>query len=633
MKDFVIFLPSHQKLVDNKETRLTVIDVNTLEHMDVVALVSGLKDLPDADRLWIRQEDLGDVRKSEKPCSIRILQRMADPEEPGDKVFRRAHDRISKHTEFLLTTSEQYLRDIMATTDQWIWEMDADARYTYVSATVEKVLGYRPQDIIGKTIYDFLTQEDTRKTEGFLLRSKHDKAGFKCFPHHKCHRNGNIISVETTGFTLLGSDGALLGWRGVDKDVTRRKEIEEGFRHHQQILAVINTLNSFQIRSEHIYPVLSSVATSLRSILSADKVTIFIPALDSTEVFLIDEGRGLAIVKKKLLRLAKEGGYDGKIFSVGDPTFTSNIKAWRRPRPLVLYAGAKTCRSYMSIPLRGQDGILGVMEFSTLERNGFSRVDLTAMDAIGTGLGLAIERACYCAALQDREKDLSSMSARLVHAQEDERHRISRILHDDVGQFLSSANMILKSVELEPDSGQKRGKGRLEEVGSLIRKAMRRVRDLSFELRPVVLENIGLAEALRHLSAHYHELNGVDIRFATSHVQRRLPENIELALYRVAEEALRNVSKHAKAQHVSMELAQSDHGVIFSVRDDGMGFDHRKARLSAGGLGLRIMEERMKSIGGGLKVISKPNKGTRIVATLSLAAGEGENGDQGYHCG
>ncbi|MDP6179132.1 MAG: sensor histidine kinase, partial [Desulfatiglandales bacterium] len=244
---------------------------------------------------------------------------------------------------------------------------------------------------------------------------------------------------------------------------------------------------------------------------------------------------------------------------------------------------------------------------------------------------LIIERACYCATLQDREKHLGMMSSLLIHAQENERHRISRILHDEVGQFLSSANMMLKSAELELDSEPKKCKIHLEELRSLIKKAMRRSRDLSSELRPVVLETIGLTPALKNLITHYQDILEVKIGFLCSGINERFPENIELTFYRVTEEALRNVTRHAKARNVSLNLVQSGNRVVCTVRDDGIGFNYGKEGSFEKGLVLKIMEERMSSIGGDLRIISKPNKGTRVEASLFLGDEKVENGSQNFH--
>jgi signal transduction histidine kinase len=393
----------------------------------------------------------------------------------------------------------------------------------------------------------------------------------------------------------------------------------------------LNILNNIQLKAENLDQMLYSIAMHLRDVFAADKVTFFIPTLDSRGIHLIREGTRPKIVRKKLLYITKLGRYNGKIFSISDPKLPHQFEVWNKSKSLISYSKEGDYRSYMSIPLRGQDGILGVIEFSKLERNGFSHVDLELMDAIGARIGLIIERSCYCTALQDREKDVSMMSAQLVHAQENERHRISRILHDEVGQFLSSANMILKSAELELDSDQRTSKDHLEKVRSLIRKAMRRSRDLSFELRPVVLETIGLIPALKNMVTHYNDVFDGKIDFLSSGIDERLQENIELALYRVCEEALRNVTRYGKARSVALKLVRSHDKIFLTVRDDGVGFDYSKEVSAAKGLGLKIMEERMSSIGGDFEIVSKPNKGTLVLASLLLANGKEENGHHRFH--
>jgi PAS domain S-box-containing protein len=562
---------------------------------------------------------------------MRIVERIGNQGETHDGKFLTTDDFINVEADPLFTTSEQYLKEIIAATEQWIWEMDINARYTYVSSTVEKALGYKPQEVIGRTFFEFLLKDDNQQAEAFLCRSKKDKSGFKSFLHRKCHRDRKITWSETTGFPVLNKEGSFRGWRGVEQDVTPRKKIEEKFHHHQQLLDVLNVLNTIQIKTENLDHMLYTIATHLREVFAADKVEIFIPAPDSDGTYFLKEDTRSRIVRQKLLHLTKDGNYNEKIFTIGTTVLPHHFKVWKRSRSLISYTQKEDHRSCMSIPLRSQDGILGVIEFSKMQRDGFSHVDLELMDAIGARMGLIIERSCYCAALQDREKDVNMMSARLVHAQENERHRISRILHDEVGQFLSSANMILKSAELELDSGPKRCKNHIKEVKSLIGKAMRRSRDLSFELGPVVLENIGLIPALKNMVAHYQEVFSVKIDFISAGIDGRFPENVELTLYRVGEEALRNLTTHARAQKVSLKLVQSGNRVFLAVRDDGIGFDYEKERSSGKGLGLKIMEERMSTVGGDLRVVSKQNKGTLVVARLCFGNGKEENGHHRFH--
>lgn len=631
MKDYVIFLSSQQKLAEHKQSKLSVIDLNTLEHMDVLAVVSSLQELPDADRLWIRVEDVGDVRKSREPWSIKILERKSEAGEAQDAVLPNTNAQLNEVTKYISATSEQYLRDIIATSDQWVWEMDTDGRYTYVSSSVEKILGYKQKEIVGKTFFDFLAKEDIQFTERFFQQCKQNQAGFKSFSHRKRHREGRNIWAEATGFPVVNKDSHLRGWRGVEQDVTKRKEIEEKFYLHHQLLAVLNTLNNTQIIRENLNWVIANIARRLREIIAADKVTIFLPPLDSNEICLPSEPSNSRTGRIEPIGLPREKGFKEEIFSFVEPAFLGNFKGENGLRSFIAPNEEGACCSLLNIPLRGQEGILGVIELTQMEPNGFRHVDLALMDALGVGIGLFIERTCYYATLQDREKDLRLISARLIHAQEDEKHRISRILHDDFGQFLGSANMVLKSAEIELTSCPEVCKDHLQEASALIRKAARRARDLSFELRPMILETIGLIPALNNLASHYQDLMKAKLEFRASDFQERLPGNIELAFYRVAEEALRNASRYAKARNIVLELRQFGKRFALMLEDDGVGFENQKVRFSAKGLGLNIMEERMTSIGGEFKVISQPNKGTTVMASFTL--GGGKNGNESFHCG
>jgi len=625
MKDYLIFLSSDQNLAENCENKLTVIDLNTLEYLDVIGFVSSSPATPDMDRLWIRIDDLGDVRKSKKPKYIRILKSIQD--EAGiDKVKHLvSDDLLSKDYDSTLAASEQNLKNILFTTGQWIWEMDINLRYTYVSSTVEKNLGFKPQDVIGRTFFDFLVDKDIKREVAFFDKSKETKAGFKDRFHQKCHRNGKTVWSVTTGFPIIDKNGNLKGWRGVDQDVTNRKKIEDQIYYYHKYLSFLNTLTPIQDMEESLDEMLYRIITHFCNVFTVKNVKFIIPYLDSDDYSLSEEGLKLRLIRKKLLLSVKKIKNKEKLFSIDDSLLHCNLKTSINSTPLLSFFEDGDQRFYICIPLQGKNEILGLIEFTRHEKDEFQHLDLGLMNALGIRIGLLIERFCFFDALKEREKEVKMVSARLVHAQENERQRISRILHDEVGQFLSSANIILESTEFESGANKEKCRKYLGKTKYLLKKAMERNRELSLELRPVILENIGLVAALQNIISQYQDGSNLKISFRNLGVHERLSESVELSFYRVAEESLRNVIRHANAKTVILKLVKSDNRIFLTVQDNGVGFDYQKKVSCAKGLGLKIMEERMNSIGGDFKIISKFNEGTMVFASVLLSRKEDGN--------
>lgn len=218
----------------------------------------------------------------------------------------------------------------------------------------------------------------------------------------------------------------------------------------------------------------------------------------------------------------------------------------------------------------------------------------------------------------------------LINAKEAERHRISRELHDQMGQRLTALMLGLKVVrDATPASAPTFERlQKLQELCDLIGKE---VHHLALELRPTALDDLGLHTALANYVEEWSQRSGVEIDFQSHGLDvERLPLPIETALYRVVQEGLTNVLKHARARRVSLILQRSQSEVVAVIEDDGCGFDAEEvvsASGTAGRLGLRGMRERVSLVGGTLTVESSPDKGATIFARIPLPAHRGEDSD------
>src|SRR6185436_10007631 len=210
---------------------------------------------------------------------------------------------------------------------------------------------------------------------------------------------------------------------------------------------------------------------------------------------------------------------------------------------------------------------------------------------------------------------LRSMNQRL----EDEARRIAHALHDDAGQLLASVHLGLEAATAGLPAG---ARARFDRVRALLDDIERHLRRLSHELRPTILDDLGLLPAIEFLARGLTERSGVPIS-VTAAEQRRLPTAVETALYRVVQEALRNAVRHASAQGVEVRLDHGAGGVRLLVKDDGRGFDVTAAlrRRGARGLGLIAMRERLNEVGGALAIKSAAGHGTELSITIPLEEG------------
>lgn len=230
-------------------------------------------------------------------------------------------------------------------------------------------------------------------------------------------------------------------------------------------------------------------------------------------------------------------------------------------------------------------------------------------------LGRTVELQTANAALRESEERLQRLSRRLVQSQEQERHHIARELHDQIGQSLTAVEINLQTALKSPEAEGNRL--RLRESLHLVDELVQQTQNLSLSLRPALLDDLGLEPALRWLMEQHIARAGLVPSLAVEPLPGRLTPEIETACFRVAQEALTNVVRHAQARHVSVSVRVLDQRLHLTVRDNGRGFDVGAVRGSLGGipmdLGLTGMRERATLAGGGLEIVSCTGQGTTVL--------------------
>ncbi len=225
------------------------------------------------------------------------------------------------------------------------------------------------------------------------------------------------------------------------------------------------------------------------------------------------------------------------------------------------------------------------------------------------------------AAAEERARARHDLLAAVIGAQEAERARVSRDLHDDIGQALTSVLLGLRLIDGpgDPTTGDPSDVGqRVEEMRELVTDALRRARQLAFDLRPTVLDDLGLAPALQRLVADVADRSGLVVDAAVDSVadHERVAPELATVVYRVVQEALTNVVRHASASNASVAVTVSSGRLRAVVEDDGNGFD--PTRSTDGHLGLEGMHERANLVGGTVHVVSVPGSGTTVVLDVPL---------------
>jgi PAS domain S-box-containing protein len=276
-------------------------------------------------------------------------------------------------------------------------------------------------------------------------------------------------------------------------------------------------------------------------------------------------------------------------------------------------------RSMICAPLRAGGRIVGVVTAAARAPNHFTEDDLKLLLVVADRVAPAIEQGRLVENVHAGSERLKALSSRLVTAQEEERRRIAVELHDQLGQLLTAVKIHLQSIERRLDAQERSD---VAETIVSVDQAMERVRDMALDLRPSVLDDLGLPAALRWYAHRYARDTGIEVHVSAD-ATARLETAVETACFRVAQEALANITRHGQARQVWIDLDEEAEVTVLKIRDDGAGFDVVAARERAvGGLSLGIlgMEERVSSLGGHFQLRSVPGEGTWLSARFPVPA-------------
>jgi signal transduction histidine kinase len=346
-----------------------------------------------------------------------------------------------------------------------------------------------------------------------------------------------------------------------------------------------------------------------------------LPAVRGSALFLVEDGK---------TRFARGAGvyHDGPDPTSDGPAGDLLARALASGLPQVTgdwsnRSAAGAAYPYAAVlPLLRHEAVIGALVLVGDARDPFTALDDRFLVALGQQVGAALENADLYRRLETRTVELARLSARMVEQHEEERRRLSRELHDETGQVFSAVKIELGVMR---DGAPPAQAARLDQVLGLIDTGIRSIRNVTNDLRPSLLDDLGLLPALRSLVADFSERSGMRIGLAAPATLPPLSEKAELALFRALQEALSNVLRHAEARSVDIGISVSRDGVLLEVRDDGRGLttDSTSERLErAGHMGLAGMRERIGALGGTVRFRGEPGAGA-LLEVLVPAGGAG----------
>lgn len=283
----------------------------------------------------------------------------------------------------------------------------------------------------------------------------------------------------------------------------------------------------------------------------------------------------------------------------------------------------KEIRSYLSIPLLSAGKPLGAMTLGKKAKMPFSDTDIQISKEVAKQAALALNSSILLEEITSAHQRLQLISHRLITLQESEKHHLARELHDELGQSLTALRIHLDEVHGSVRNQEIRA--RLIESSNLVERILDQVRNLSIDLRPLILDDLGLQAALRWYVSRKAQLAGFAVHFESNLISK-LPTELETACFRIAQEAVTNSMRHAKAKKLHVSLTGYEDSVELLIKDDGIGFRLESAKekaLLGQGFGLLGIRERVKLLNGDVEIESFPSCGTQVFVRLPLNAVHG----------
>ncbi|MBI3005439.1 MAG: MASE1 domain-containing protein [Ignavibacteriales bacterium] len=475
--------------------------------------------------------------------------------------------------------AEQKFRNVLESAPDAMVIVNEEGKIHLVNSQAEKMFGYSKEELIDLSIENLLPAKFQAKHISHRAnyfnepRTRPMGVGLELFAVRK---DGQEFSVEISLSPMKTMEGMFV--TAAIRDITGRVRAEQDIRMLAQTITSMNGCVCIVDMKKTIL----LVNPAFLRVYSYDEIEILGRNVSELRLQIASTDSTDMIIGKTL-----EGGWNGEVI-----TFRKSGESF----PVLLSTSVVNNKQGTPVALV------------------FISRDITEQKRLQKELDLV---------QQQRTKDLRAFAASVQQAQEEERRRIARELHDDLGQRLSGMKLSLQVMEEELPAKQRKSQARMKTIKRQIDDMISDIRNISSNLRPAALDDFGLLISIKMLCREFEKTSSLRINFLTDYsVEDRYKETVEIALYRVVQESLTNIVKHARAKNVTVRLEKKDRLVCLAVENDGEGFDVASLLSRKGserGLGLMSMKERSEHLGGTWRIESAMNQGTKVYVEIPFS--------------
>lgn len=515
----------------------------------------------------------------------------------NDKCNKSELGILNKRVSFTPDNINQFSSSIIDNANVWLNVLDPQLNIIFWNHAAEVISGYSREDVIGRNLiwewmYPDLSyrQSVMGRTAALLERD----TGLEYLETKVRCKNNDTKFILWNSRSLVDKDGIIYGVITFGYDITDRKQAEEALQKAHSEISAMYHVASVTSASLDLDTILERSLGCVLETMKSDMGLIHLWDDRDEELHLVAHHGISPDLMMKMERVSLGKGLTGWVFKYGQPLMTPNLQVGSVNSAAIC---SDLDNAYLGVPMRARGKVVGVFSILAQSKREFRSDEVALLGSIADQVGVAVENA----RLYQQAEQLAIL---------EERQRLAQDLHDSVTQSLYSLTLLAEaSRRLMKLGNLEQAEDYLIRLGEAALESLKEMRLLVYNLRSSALDE-GLVVALQQRLAAVERRAGVKATLIASDF-KKLPPLVEESLYRIAQEALNNAIKHAKADSVMIRISTVNNHIKLEIEDDGIGFDPKKVD-SRQGMGLTNMNERVKRIGGNLEILSSYNNGTRI---------------------
>jgi PAS domain S-box-containing protein len=520
--------------------------------------------------------------------------------------------------------SSSYLQAVIDSFDDELLIIDHDYRIVGANKVLLSRHGMLKEDVIGKHCYEISHDFDevcklpdhVCPVQEVWETGKSARATHVHTYNMGCKKGARYIDIIASPIT--DDRGSVTEVASLMRDVTETKELELRIARAHEDLSALNAIAGVVTQSLNLDTVLSSALDKTLEIMRKNTGGILLLNTENKMLcYRVHRGLSDGFVRDMCFRLGE--GIDGKVAQTGETILVENTSTDPHVTHLDIL-DIEGIKAFVCVPLISKGNVLGIINIASHEAGKLSSEDTQLLDSIASQIAIAIENASLHQEVLHKDKIRGELLQGIFSIQEEERKRIARELHDETSQSLASLVTNLEvAVHTLPD-GTDKTKTILKNAQTISISILDDIYKLIYELRPTLLDDLGLVVAIRWLVTNLSTA-GIKVGFKTTGQVRRLDNKLEITLFRVIQEAVNNMSRYAHAKNANIIVNFRKHIIRVRIKDDGAGFNVYEAISSRDrprGLGLLGMRERVELMNGTLSIKSYPGIGTEIDFKIPL---------------